>query len=55
MFINLGKFNIKYRGALIWNRILSLGINPCTSEAVFMKAIKRAVLNKSLRIDNIMS
>ena len=37
---NLGKFNIRFRGTLIWNRILSLGIDPCTSEAVFMKAIK---------------
>ena len=31
---DLGKKNIKYRGAKIWNRLLDLGINSETSEFV---------------------
>ena len=37
---DLGKKNIKYRGAKIWNRLLDLGINSETSEFVFTKCVK---------------
>ena len=37
---DLGKQNIKYRGATIWNRLLDLGINLETSEFVFTKCLK---------------
>ena len=37
---NLGKFGIRYRGVIVWNALLKLGINPDTSEAVFSKTIK---------------
>ena len=37
---NLGKWSIRYRGVIVWNTILSLKINPETSEAVFAKTVK---------------
>ena len=45
---NLGKFSICYRGAIVWNLILKLDINPDTSEAVFIKTIKKSITNGSL-------
>ena len=47
---NLGKFGIRYRGVCIWNEILKLGINPDTSEAVFVKTVKKSISNRSLVI-----
>ena len=49
---NFGKFNIRYRGAIIWNHLLSLGINPDTSEACFMKSIKKGIINGSITFNN---
>ena len=46
----LGKFGIRYRGVCIWNEILKLGINPDTSEAVFVKTVKKSISNRSLVI-----
>ena len=40
---NLGKTGIKYRGDLLWNKILSKGMYPDTSECVFVKFIKTIV------------
>ena len=45
---NLGKFSIRYRGTIVWNLILKLDINPDTSEAVFIKTIKKGITNGSL-------
>ena len=39
----LSKFSIWYRGAVIWNEILKLGIDTCTSEIVFMKSVKSRI------------
>ena len=39
----LSKFSIRYRGAVIWNEILKLGIDTSTSEAVFMKSVKSRI------------
>ena len=38
---NLGKTGIRYRGALIWNEILSKGVYPDTSECIFVKFLKK--------------
>ena len=40
---NLGKTGIRYRGALIWNELLSKGIYPDTSDCVFVKFLKTFV------------
>ena len=45
---NLGKFSIRNRGAIVWNLILKLDINPDTSEAVFIKPMKKRFTNGSL-------
>ena len=37
---NLGKTGIRYRGALIWNELLSKDIYPDTSECVSVKFLK---------------
>ena len=47
---NLSKFGIRYRGVIVWNALLKLGINPDTSEAVFSKTIKTCIKNNLLRI-----
>ena len=47
---NLGKWCIRYRGVVVWNSILNLKINPETSEAVFVKIIKRSINNQSLSL-----
>ena len=39
----LSKFSIRYRGALIWNEILKLGIDTATSEVVFIKSVKSRI------------
>ena len=48
---NLGKWSIRYRGVIVWNTILSLKINPETSEAMFAKAVKKCVINQSFLYD----
>ena len=45
---NLGNFGIRYRRAIVWNFILKLDINPNTTEAVFIKTIKKNITNGSL-------
>ena len=40
---NFGKTGIRHRGAMIWNKILSKGIYPDTSECVFVKFLKTIV------------
>ena len=40
---NLSKFAIRYRGVIIWNGIMKLGIDPDTSEAVFVKLFKNVL------------
>ena len=47
---NLGKWSIRYRGVIVWNKILSLKINPETSEAVFAKTVKKCIMNQSLSL-----
>ena len=47
---NLRKFSIKYRGAVIWNRVLKLNIPLNTSEPVFVKKLKQQVMNGSLYV-----
>ena len=39
----LSKFSIRYRGAVIWNEILKLGIDTSTSEVVFMESVKSRI------------
>ena len=46
---NLGKFIIRYPGAIVWKLNLKLDINPDASEAVFfIKTIKKSITNGSL-------
>ena len=47
---NQGKWSIRYRGVIVWNTILSLKINPETSEAVFAKTVKKCIMNQSLSL-----
>ena len=47
---NLGKWSIRSRGEIVWNTILSLKINPETSEAVFAKTVKKCIINQSLSL-----
>ena len=47
---NRAKTNIRYRGAVIWNRILSCGIDPDISEAVFVKLVKQIIVNGVLNM-----
>ena len=41
----LAKANIRYRGAVIRNHVLSCGIDPDISEAVFVKFVKNVFAN----------
>ena len=41
--IDLGKTSISYIRPIIWNKILSVGINPDTSECVLSKSLKTCV------------
>ena len=45
---DLSKFSIRYRGAVIWNEILKLGIDTCTHEMVFMKSVKSRIHDQRL-------
>ena len=45
---DLGKKNIRYRGAQIWNYLLDLGINSETSELIFSKNMKYYLKNSML-------
>ena len=45
---DLGKNNIRYRGAQIWNYLLDLGINSETSESIFSKNMKYYLKNNML-------
>ena len=45
---DLGKKNIRYRGAQIWNYLLDLGINSETSELIFSKNMKYYLKNNML-------
>ena len=40
---DLGKTSIFYIGPITWNKILSIGINPDTSEYVFPKSLKTCI------------
>ena len=40
---DLAKTGIKYRGAIVWNFILHKSIYPDTSEAIFVKFLKKIV------------
>ena len=46
----LGKKCIKYRGSIIWNHILSLGISFDISEAVFVNCLKRCIRQNQLLV-----
>ena len=48
----MSKFGIQYRGAIIWNHILDLGIDTSVSEPNFMKSIKRMLINNKLAISD---
>ena len=40
---DLGNAGISCIGPIIWNKILSVGINPDTSECVFSKSLKTCI------------
>ena len=46
----LSKLAILYRGVIIWNGIMKLGIDPDTSEAVFVKLSKKCIITQKLRL-----
>ena len=39
----LTKFSISYRSPVLWNKIISIGINPETSEAIVTKFMKKGL------------
>ena len=39
----MSKFAIRYRGVIIWNGIMKLGIDPDTSDTVFVKLFKNVL------------
>ena len=43
--MKIGKTNIRYKGAIIWNDILKRGITVNVSEYVFMKDLKHIILD----------
>ena len=45
---NLGKNSLRYTGAVLWNEILKLGLNPETSDYSFSKGLKSALLDNLL-------
>ena len=45
---NLGKTGIRYRGAIIWNAMLSNDISADVSEAVFVKLLRRLINENAL-------
>ena len=47
---NLGKSNIRYRGVIIWYYIIFKGVDLDISEAVFVKMVKRIVVNSMLKL-----
>ena len=44
------KNNLGYRGVIVWNIILSVKINPQTSEALFVNTVKKCIMNQSLSL-----
>ena len=40
---DLGKTGIRFRGAIIWNAVLSKNVNTDVSEAVYVKFLKRLI------------
>ena len=51
--INLRKFNIRYRGSIIWNSILGSDLKINVSEAVFMKSLRIYIKNNLLNLNNL--
>ena len=43
MKTDLGQTSIRYRGALIWNGLVRMNIDHNSSEAVFVKLLKRVI------------
>ena len=43
-----GKKSLKYNGAVFWNNILQLGINPDISDFMFSKKLKHAIIESLL-------
>ena len=43
METDLGQTSIRYRGALIWNGLVRMNIDHNSSEAVFVKLLKRVI------------
>ena len=41
---NLRQTDIRYHGAMVWNKILKAGLNPDCSEASFKQMLKKCVL-----------
>ena len=41
----IGKTNIRYKGAIIWNDIMKSGISVNDSEYVFIKDLKQIILD----------
>ena len=44
----LSKKSIKYRGSIVWNYLLDLGMHSETSELVFIKKVKYFIRNGTL-------
>ena len=42
---NLGKQNIFFKGAIVWNSIINTGISPNVSEYIFSRALKKLMLS----------
>ena len=45
---DLGKASVRYKGAVLWNTVLKLGFSVDTSEAVFVKNLKRNLFGGSV-------
>ena len=46
--LSTSKFSISYRGPVLWNKIISIGINPETAEAIFTKFLKKFIINSGI-------
>ena len=46
---NLSKAGIKYKGVIIWNKILTVNINPDSSEQSFKVMLKKCIIQQLIK------
>ena len=48
---NLSKAGIRYKGVIIWNKILTVNINPDSSEQSFKMMLKNSIVQQLIKIE----